>query len=221
MFVGPGGCLLALTTVIWAEAVPPFPASVEVTALVTLFCTPEPEPATFTAKVHEALAARLAPDRLTLFEPAAAVIVPAPQLPVNPLGVDTVSPDGKVSVKPMPFKEVAELGLDKLKVSVVVPFNATLVAPKAFVIVGGDMVGGGVPEPDEPPPQAAFQSKPKAIPRYKDTHRVFVQNVRTVFQFLFVSVTIFVDRFFVDHYFSWSPSGTSSPSTLGLIFICR
>src|SRR5580693_8232806 len=132
MSVGSGGCWLGPTTVICADAVPPFPASVEVTTLVTLFCAPLVVATTLTENVQEAPAARLAPDRLTLFEPAAAVIVPAPQLPVNPLGVDTVSPDGKVSVKPMPFKEVAELGLDKLKVSVVVPFNATLVAPKAF-----------------------------------------------------------------------------------------
>src|ERR1700691_4654068 len=95
MFVGSGGCWLGPTTVIWADAVPPFPASVEVTAPVTLFCTPEAAPATFTAKVHEALAARLAPERLTLFEPATAVIAPLPQLPVSPLGGDTVSPDRK------------------------------------------------------------------------------------------------------------------------------
>jgi hypothetical protein len=136
----------------------------------------------FTAKVHETAAAKLAPERLTLFEPAAAIIVPPPQLPVNPLGVDTVSPDGKVSVKPMPLREVAELGLDKLKVSVVVPFNATLGAPKVFAMVGGNTVGGGVLVLDEPPPQAVFQSKPKAIPRNNGTHRDFVQNVSTVSQ---------------------------------------
>ena len=140
--VGSGGCWLGPTTVIWAEAVPPFAASVEVTALVTLFCTPAAAPATFTAKVHEAPAAKLEPDRLTLFEQAAAVIVPPPQVPVNPLGVDTVSPDGRVSAKPIPLRELAEFGLDRLKVSVVVPFNATLAAPKVFAIVGGNMVGG-------------------------------------------------------------------------------
>lgn len=184
--------MLALTTVTWADAVLPFPPSIEVTALVTLFCAPAAAAATFTAKVHEALAARLAPERLTLFEPAAAVMVPPPQLPVNPLGVDTVSPDGKVSVKPMPLREVAELGLDRLKVSVVVAFNATLAAPKAFAIVGGDMVGGGLLEPEEPPPQAVFQSKPKAIPKDNDTHRVFVRKVRIFFQSLLLLVTIFV-----------------------------
>lgn len=182
MLVGSAGCWLGPTTVIWADAVPPLPASVEVTVLVTLFCMPAAVPVTFTAKVHEAAAARLAAERLTLFEPAAAVIVPPPQLPVDPLGVDTISPDGKVSVKPMPLREVAVLGLERLKVSVVVPFNATLAAPKAFVMVGGNMVGGGVLEPDEPPPQAVFQSKPNATPRNNDIHRVFALKVSTVFQ---------------------------------------
>jgi hypothetical protein len=70
-----------------AEAVPPLPDSVEVTVLVVFFCVPEVMPVTFTTKVHEALAARVAPEKLTLFEPAAAVIAPPPQLPVKPLGV--------------------------------------------------------------------------------------------------------------------------------------
>ena len=72
-----------------AEAVPPLPASVEVTALVVFFCVPEVVPVTFTANVHAAPAARVAPERLTLFEPAAPVIVPPPQLPAKPLGVPT------------------------------------------------------------------------------------------------------------------------------------
>src|SRR5580658_2298174 len=137
MLVGSAGCWLGPITVICADAVPPFPASVEVTALVTLFCAPALVPATFTANVQEVAAAKLAPDRLTLFEPAAAVIVPPPQLPVNPFGVDTVSPVGRVSVKPIPLREVAVLGFDRLKVSVVLPFNATLAAPNALAIVGG------------------------------------------------------------------------------------
>src|SRR5260221_197248 len=47
-----------------AEAVPPVPPSVEVTLPVVLFLVPPVVPVTFTAKVHEVLAVRLAPDRL-------------------------------------------------------------------------------------------------------------------------------------------------------------
>ena len=112
MLVGSVGCWLGPITVICADAALPFPASVEVTALVTLSCAPAVVPATFIAKVQEAPAARLAPERLMLFEPAAAVMVPPPQLPVNPFGVDTVSPAGRVSVKPIPLNEVAALGFD-------------------------------------------------------------------------------------------------------------
>src|ERR1700690_2612324 len=125
---------------ICADAVPPLPASVEVTALVTLFCVPAVVPAMFTAKVHEAPATRVAPARLTLLEPALAMIVPPPQVPVKPLGVDTVSPEGRVSVKPIPLKDKPELGFDRLNVSEVLPFNDTLVAPNFFAIVGGNFV---------------------------------------------------------------------------------
>src|ERR1700691_722250 len=95
-----------------AEAVPPFPASVEVTALVVLVWVPEAVPVTFTAKVHEALAARVAPERLTLFDPAASVIVPPPQLPVKPFDAATTCPAGRVSVKPIPLRDRPVLGLD-------------------------------------------------------------------------------------------------------------
>src|SRR5580704_4720790 len=141
MSVGSAGCWLGPTTVICADAMPPFPASVEVTAVVTLFCAPTVAPTTFTAKVHVAPAARLAPERPTLFESAAAVIMPPPQLPVKPFGVDTVSPAGNVSVKPIPLRATAAFGFDKLKVSVVLLFNATLAAPNTLEIVGGSLVG--------------------------------------------------------------------------------
>ena len=59
-------------------------ASTDVTALVTLFCGPVPIAVTFTVNVHVALAARVAPVKLTLLDAATAVIVPPPQLPINP-----------------------------------------------------------------------------------------------------------------------------------------
>jgi hypothetical protein len=64
-------------------------------------------------KLHEALAARVAPDRLTLLDPADAVIAPAPQVPDKPLGVATICPVGRVSVNPTPLREIAALGLVK------------------------------------------------------------------------------------------------------------
>ena len=75
----------------------PLPPSVE-DAVTLLFLVPTVVPRTFTEKLHEPLAARVAPERLTEVEPAATVIVPPPQLPVSPLGVATTKPDGKESV---------------------------------------------------------------------------------------------------------------------------
>jgi hypothetical protein len=117
------------TTATLAVAVPPVPPSVEVTAAVVLFCTPIAVPVTFTENVQEAVAARFAPVRfapvrLTFVSPALAVIVPEPQVPVNPLGVDITSPDGRASVTPIPLKATVAFGFVIVKLRVVVPFNA-------------------------------------------------------------------------------------------------
>src|SRR5262245_28919998 len=76
------------TTLIEADAVPPVPPWVELTLPVVLFCRPAAVPVTFTLKLHELLAARVAPDRLMTLVPCVAVIVPPPQEPLNPLGVE-------------------------------------------------------------------------------------------------------------------------------------
>ncbi len=81
--------------------------SFEVIALVTLFFVPAVVPVTLTAKVHAPLPASVAPNRLTPFDPAVAVIVPPPQLPVSPLGVETTRPAGNVSVKATPVSDVS------------------------------------------------------------------------------------------------------------------
>ena len=57
MSVGSGGCWLGGETLTLAEAVLPLAASVDVTALVTLFCMPALMPETFTAKLQEPFAA--------------------------------------------------------------------------------------------------------------------------------------------------------------------
>jgi len=66
-------------------------------------------PVTFTANVQDVEAARLAPVKLMLPDPAVAVMVPPPQLPTRPLGVETTRPAGKTSVKPTPVSVVVVL----------------------------------------------------------------------------------------------------------------
>ena len=90
-----------------AAAVPPLPPCIEVTAPVTLFCGPEPVAVTFTVNVQDDDDASVAPLRLTLPDPATAVIVPPPHVPERPFGVDTTRPPGNVSVKPTPVSVVA------------------------------------------------------------------------------------------------------------------
>ena len=136
MFVEGGGGPIA-TTVVVAVATAPAPPSTEATVLVVLLFTPAVVPITLTLKVHEALPAKAAVAKLTVPEPAVAVIVPPPQLPVSPFGVETTRPAGNVSVKPTPVNVVEELGLVMVKPSDVEPFSAMLPAPKDFAIVGG------------------------------------------------------------------------------------
>jgi hypothetical protein len=92
------------TTARFAEAVPPVPPFAEVTAPVVLLCAPAAAPVTFTEKLHELLAANVAAERLITFVACVAVIEPPPQDPVRPLGVETKSPVGSVSLKAMPVR---------------------------------------------------------------------------------------------------------------------
>jgi len=124
------------TTLMLAEAVPPVPPSLEVTAPVTLFLSPAVVPVTFTENVHELFAASVAPARLITLLPAAAVIVPPPQLPLRPFGFDTTSPAGKLSVNPTPVNAVVVFGFWMVKLNEVEPFSGILAAPKALLITG-------------------------------------------------------------------------------------
>jgi hypothetical protein len=92
------------TTLILAEAVPPVPPSADVTLPVVLFFVPPVVPVTFIENVQELLVARVAPDRVRALVPAVAVIVPLPQLPIRPFGVEITSPTGTVSVKATPLR---------------------------------------------------------------------------------------------------------------------
>src|SRR5260221_13795688 len=125
------------TTVIEALEVFPTPPSVEVTCTL-LFFTVAVVPVTFTLNVQDALVARVAPDRLTVPEPATAVIVPPPQLPVRPFGVATTKPAGRLSVKATPVSGmVLATGLVMVKLKLVVPFSGIVNAPNSLVMVGG------------------------------------------------------------------------------------
>src|ERR1700722_93648 len=125
------------TTVMVAVAVPPGPPFVDVTLPVVLICVPAVVPVTCTLKVHDVLAASVAPDRLTLPDPATAVIVPPPQLPVSPFGVATFNPLGNESITPTPVSDAVAFGLVIVKLSDVVPFRRMLLAPNDLLIVGG------------------------------------------------------------------------------------
>lgn len=128
-----GGATTARIAVLLAAPVPP---SVDVTADVVLAKLPAAVPVTFTENVQEALAASVPPLRLTpVFW--VAVMVPPPQLPVRPLGVEIIKPAGRVSLKATPLSVVLVLGLLIVKLRLVEPFCGMLAAPNAFVIVGG------------------------------------------------------------------------------------
>ncbi len=120
-----------------AVAVPPVPPSVEVTLPVVLFCVPAVIPVTFTEKLQEPPAAIVPPLRLITPVPAVAVIVPAPQVPVTPFGVEITRPAGSVSLKATPLKATVAFGLLMVKLSEVEPFSGMLAAPKALTMVGG------------------------------------------------------------------------------------
>jgi hypothetical protein len=140
MVAAPNALLIegGVMTVTLADAVPPVPPSVEATVLVVLFFWPAVVPVTFTVNVHAPFAGSVAPDRLIKLDPAAAVIVPAPQVPVSPLGVDITSPAGRVSVNAIPLRLCPVFGFVIVKLRLVLPFNGMLAAPNALLIVGGE-----------------------------------------------------------------------------------
>lgn len=113
------------------------PPSLDVTAPVVLFCIPVAVAVTFTLNVHEELPVSAAPLRLTLVPAAVAVIVPPPQLPVSPFGVEITSPDGNASLNAIPLSDADEFGFVMLKLNVLVPFAAIEDGANVLVIVGG------------------------------------------------------------------------------------
>ena len=88
--------------------------------------------------VHEALAARVAPERVTLPLPAVAVMVPPPQVPLRPFGEETTKPAGSVSANATLVTDALLLGLLMVNVSEVLAFVKMDGAPKTLVTEGGD-----------------------------------------------------------------------------------
>src|SRR5260221_96523 len=126
------------TTVMEAFAVFPVPPLVEVTWTL-LFFTPAVVPWTVNEIMQLVFGATLAPLKLTVDEPSAAVAVPLHVLFRLP-GVATISPAGKLSVKATPVSvRFWLLLLSMVKVRLVVPFSGMLAAPKAFAMCGGLM----------------------------------------------------------------------------------
>ena len=102
-----GGATTASVAVLLVAPVPP---SVELTAPVVLALAPAVVPVTFTLNVQELFAAMVPPVRLIVPEPATAVMVPLPQVPVRPFGVETIRPAGSVSLKATPVSALVVLG---------------------------------------------------------------------------------------------------------------
>jgi hypothetical protein len=125
------------TTEMVADAVPPVPPSVELTVPVVLFFAPAVVPVTFREKVHELLAAIVPPERLTVPEPAAALTVPAPHVPVTPFGVETTKPAGSESVNATPEAAAVVLVFWIAKLRLVELFRIMFEAPKDLASTGG------------------------------------------------------------------------------------
>jgi hypothetical protein len=98
-----------------------------------------------TTTLQEAPAASVAPNKLTEDEPLAAVAAP-PQVLLNPLGVATISPRGRLSVKAIPVNLRTMLGLVIVNDNVVVALSAMLAAPKDFTMPGGSALGVAMPK---------------------------------------------------------------------------
>ena len=113
------GTPAAAVTVSEAVAGLPMTPWVVVTVLVVLVFSPVAVPVTFTEKLHEEFAARVAPDRVTKPVPAVAVMDPPPQLPIRPLGVEITRPAGRVSVKAKPVSAVEAFGFIMVKFKLV------------------------------------------------------------------------------------------------------
>ncbi len=155
----------------------PVPPLVDDTVTELSFA-PAVVPVTLTENVQLPVAGIVAPDKLTVLDPAVAVMAPPPQLPVNPFGVETTRPAGSVSVKATPVSDTAlAAGLVIVKLNVVVPFKAMFAAPNDLAITGGAtttsvaVAGAPLPPSVDDTTDVVFTLLPAVVP---DT---FTENV--------------------------------------------
>jgi hypothetical protein len=92
-------------------------------------------PVTFTENMQEPFTASVPAEKLMTLVPAVAVIEPV-HVVLKPLGVDTTSPTGSVSLNEIPVAANA-FGLVRVKPTFVVPFKGIVGTPNVFLTVGG------------------------------------------------------------------------------------
>jgi hypothetical protein len=150
------------TAVTVAVLVLPGPAS---EPTVTVFvCGPACVAVTLRVTLQTVLASSMTPERLTVEDPASAVVVP-PQPSLNPFGVATTSPNGRLSVNLIPLIEAppSMFGFPSMNVSDVFPLTAIMFAPNALDTVGGEANAGAASAPQ--PTSAATTEHTKARSR--------------------------------------------------------
>jgi hypothetical protein len=142
MFAAPKALLIdgGDRTVTVADAVPPVPPSVEVTAPVVLFFTPGVVAVMLTETVHVPLAATPPAEKFRVVSPALGAKVPHGALAFGVAA--TCRPDGKASVKLIPVSGVPAFGLVKV--------NANVAVPLSGIVVIGTVA---VPPPDDASPE--------------------------------------------------------------------
>ena len=96
-------------------------------------------PGSLRSKLQDVIAASVAPDRLILFAPAVAVMVPPPHEPVSPFGVATTRPGGRLSVNATPVSTSAVFMLPMVKLRLVLALSWMDAAPNILVTVGGNV----------------------------------------------------------------------------------
>src|SRR5215831_15957566 len=132
-----------------------------VVAVKVLFLMPTEVPCTLTVTVHDPLAGTVPPDKLSWPAPATAVGVP-PQVFVNAGVESTTMPAGKKSVNARdPIANAVVLM--NVAVSVVVPSNGMVAAPKNFAMPGGASTTSMLAEAVLPAPPSVEMTAPVVL----------------------------------------------------------
>ena len=122
---------------------------------------PGAAPATLTEKLQLEPAGIVPSTRVTRCEPAAAAIVPAPQLPLTPFGVETTRPAGSVASSATPASGTVFCdGLVIAKVSAVDSPTVIVAAPKDADAVGGATTANAPAGSSQPVAAAVCRASP-------------------------------------------------------------